>query len=101
MNEDAKLVSDLFEIDLYEIYDIESNRSKGVAINSVLPIEIQKAINQTFKLDSQPRAKKRQGINLPERDDRERSQSHITSENAMVAYPLHESELSYLEDIEG
>ena len=67
----------------------------------MLPIEIQQAINQTFKFDSQPRAKKRQGINLPKGDDRERSQSHITSKNAVVAYSLDESELSYLEDIEG
>ena len=100
LNEDAQLVSDLFKINLYEIVDIDYNRKNGISMNSVLPIE-GKNSEQASQGHVQMRARRKPEIYLPKANVRERSASYITPNNAIVADPLDESELSYLEDIEG
>ena len=69
-------------------------------MNSVLPIEGQHS-EQASQGHVQMRARRKPEIYLPKGNDRERSASYMTQNNAMVANPLDESELSYLEDIEG
>ena len=69
-------------------------------MNSVLPIE-GKNSEQASQGHVQMRARRKPEIFLQKANVRERSASYTTPNNAMIADPLDESELSYLEDIEG